>query len=81
LLRQERVSQVSGPLNVSIQQIQGIGKCDQRLNAWVPILLPGRIYQLLATKIAVLLEPPLRLNDFQRVGACGQDLPEQWIRV
>ncbi len=81
LLGQEGVPQVRGPADIVAQQLQRIRKRDQRLNTGIPVLLFGGIHQLRALKIAVLLNPLLRLDDLQRIRARGQYLAEEWVGV
>jgi hypothetical protein len=76
LLRQESVSQIRSPLNVSAEQTQRIRKRYQSLNARIPILLSCGVDQLLPAKAAVPLEPLLRFHDLQRIRAGGQYLAQ-----
>ena len=54
---------------------------DQRLDARIPILLPGGAFELCTLKVSVLLEPLLRLGDLQWIRARRQHLAEQRIRI
>ncbi len=81
LLGQERVTQVRGPADVLIQARQHIGKRNQGLDARIPVLLPGRVHQLLTFQIAVLLQPLLRFHHFDGIRRSHQDLAQQSIRV
>ena len=81
LLRQERIAQCRGPLDVLVQLRQHVRKGHQGLDAGVPILLPGRIHQLLARQIAIPLQPLPRLHNLQRVGARHQNLAQQRIGI
>ena len=76
LLREKGIAEIGGPLHVLSQRRQHIGKRDQRLHARVPVLLPGRVHQLLSVQVAVLLEPLLGLHDFKRIGGGRQHLAQ-----
>jgi hypothetical protein len=81
LLGQERVAQVRGPADVLIQARQYIGKRNQCLDARIPVLLPGRVHQLLTFQVAVLLQPLLHFHHFDGIRGSDQDLAQQSIRV
>jgi hypothetical protein len=76
LLLQERISQVCGPPDVAREHRHGVGKRDQSLNARVPIHLLGRIDQLLAMQIPILLQPLPKLDNFQRIRAGREHLSQ-----
>ncbi len=67
LLRQKRIAQVRGPANVMTENVQNIGKSDQCLNARIPVLLLSGVDPLSCRQIPVLLQPLLRVDDFERI--------------
>ncbi len=81
LLGEIGVAEIAGPADVAIQESQYVGEGDQCLNARVPILLSGCVQKILSVKVAILLQPLLRLNYFKRIGRCGQNLTEEGIRI
>jgi hypothetical protein len=81
LLGQERIPKISGPLDITGQQFKRVRKAYQGLDARVPVLPPGGVHKLRSLDVAVLPEPLLRRHNLQRIGACGQHLAEQRIRV
>jgi hypothetical protein len=81
LLREERVAKIRCPANIAIQERDHIRKANEKLDAWIPILLPGRIDQRLPLQIPVQLQPLGGFYDFERVRGGGEDLTEVFIRI
>ncbi len=81
LLSQKRIAKISSPAEIVAEQVHRIRKRHQRLDARVPILLPGRIHPLRSLKVAVSLKPLLCFGDLKRISARRQNLAEQWIGI
>jgi hypothetical protein len=81
LLRQERVSQVSCPLDVACHTLHNVGKLYERLDAWVPRLLCHCVRQRFALQILILIHPLLQLDNFKRISGSGERLSQKWVRI
>jgi hypothetical protein len=64
-LSQKRISKIRGPGNILRQVFQYVRKQNQRLNAGVPVLIPGGLRQRQSLQIWVPQHPLMRLYDFQ----------------
>jgi hypothetical protein len=74
LLRQERVAQVRGPLNVIRQALYDVGQPGQRLNARIPGLLCDSIRECFVFQPRILCQPLLQLDEFERIGGSRESL-------
>ena len=77
LLRQEGVTELSGPLYVVRQPLDDIRDGRHRLDARIPWLFRDRIHQRRVLQAGVLLEPLLQLDDLQRIGGRDEGLRKQ----
>jgi hypothetical protein len=82
LLRQKRVAQVRGPLNVFCQTLYYFGQRSQRLNAWIPGLFHGGIGECFILQPGILCQPLLELDYFERIRGSREGLSEHrvWIK-
>jgi hypothetical protein len=81
LLREECVSQVRRPLDISSHPLHHIWKRYQCLDARVPRLLGHCVRQGLVLQVLVIREPLFKLDHFQRVSGSGQRLGEKRIGI
>ena len=81
LLREKCVAEFGSPANITGEERHRVRKCDQNLDAGIPILLLGSFDQRLASQVPALLKPLLGFDDLERIGAGGQHLAEQLVRV
>jgi hypothetical protein len=81
LLREERVSQIGRPLDVSGHSLDHVWSRGQSLDAWIPRLLGHSVCQCFVFQIFVPIHPLLKLNDLQWVRGSGQDLGEERIGI
>jgi hypothetical protein len=81
LLREERVAEFGGPLDVVPEALDDVGQRRHRLDARVPRLLRDLVSQRLVFQARVLREPLLELDDLERIGGRHEDLPEERVRV
>jgi len=82
LLRQERVAQIGGPLDVVCQALYHVGQTSQGLDAWIPRLLRRSIGERFVLQSRVLRKPLLELDDLEGIRGCRQHLGQQrvWIK-
>jgi hypothetical protein len=80
-LRQERIAQVGGPLDIVSQAFHHVGKHGQGLNTGVPRFLPHGIGQRPVLQTRISGDPLLKLDDFERIGGCRQDLGQQRVGI
>ena len=64
LLRQKRVAQVSGPLDIVCKAFDYIGQSGHRLNARIPRLFCHSVGQSLVFQTRVFQKPLLKLDEF-----------------
>jgi hypothetical protein len=81
LLRQKRIAQIGGPLQILGELLQRVGQRGHCLNAGVPVLLLDGLNKRLVLQVLVLLQPLLELNDFQGIGGGGKDLRQKRVGV
>jgi hypothetical protein len=81
LLRQESVSQVRRPLDISSHPLHHVWKCCHRLDAWIPRLLCHSVRESLVLQVLVIRHPLLKLDHFQRISGSSQRLGEKRIRI
>jgi hypothetical protein len=81
LLRQDGISEIRCPAKVLAQTLQNIRNHYERLDARVPRLFRSRVGQCLTSERGVLLKPPLRLHDLQRVRGCDEHLAKDRVGV
>jgi hypothetical protein len=79
LLRQECVSQIRRPLDVTGHTLHYVWKLYQSLDAWVPRLLCHRVCQRFAFQILVPIHPLLKLDDLEWISGSSQRLSQEWI--
>jgi hypothetical protein len=80
-LCEEGVAQVGSPLNVVCQALRHVRQSGQGLHTGVPRLLLHGISEGLVLQSLILCKPLLKLNDFERISGCRQDLGQQWIWI
>jgi hypothetical protein len=81
LLRQKRVAEIGGPLDVVGQTLDHIGQAGECLNAWVPRLLRSSIGECFVLQPGVLRKPLLELDDFERICGCGERLGQHRVGI
>lgn len=82
LLREERVPEIGGPLNVVCKTFHDVWQSSHCLDAWVPGLLCNSFGKLFVLQLGILRKPLLELDDFEGIGGCCQGLGQQliWIK-
>ena len=75
------VAEVRRPVEIRAHLFDDVRKARQRLDRRIPVLIvdPGII--VVGDGGLVLVKPALRLDDLHRVGARGQELRQQRIRI
>jgi hypothetical protein len=83
LLCEESVTELLRPLQVAVQIPQHVWERNEGLNALIPRerLKRGRELTALEGRMGRILQPPRSLDDLERVGRSGKNLPEQWVGV
>jgi hypothetical protein len=83
LLSDEGVAEVGRPLNVLRKPLDHIGQRGHRLNTRVPGLLRHRGVQFLLVlrELGIVLQPLVKLDQFERISRCHQNLREQIVRI
>src|SRR5262245_2939252 len=80
-LRQERVAQVLRPFQIVRHAVQDVGEDREGFHAWVPVELRQRLVQVRTLERQVLLTPPVRLDDLERIRGGDQHLGEDVVRI
>jgi hypothetical protein len=71
LLRQKRVAQIGGPLDVVCETLYNLGQPRKRLNAWIPGLLGDGVAECSILQPRIPCQPLLELYEFERIrGGC-----------
>ena len=80
-LRKERLAELLGPVETFAHHLQNRGRCNQRFDARIPVLLLGRCPLCLFLEVLVVVHPALGPHHFERIGRCHQNVRQQRIRV
>ena len=81
LLRQKRIAQIGGPLDVFHHLRDDVRQPCQPLDAGIPVFLCDCVGERLVFQVLVLGYPLLELDQLQRIGGCGQNLRQQRVGV
>ena len=80
-LGQERVPEIDRPREVPVQHAEHRREDDERLNARVPGLILGRVRERGALQARIGLQPPIGLDDLERIGGRGENLGDERVGV
>jgi len=80
-LREERLAELPGPVELLVHAGEQLGKGEQGLDARVPVPVRGGAHRFVAGQSGVGARPARRLHDFQRVGRGHEHLGQQGIRI
>jgi hypothetical protein len=81
LLREKRIAEISGPLDVVCETFDHIGQSRQSLDARVPRLLGHSVCKRLIFHPGILTQPLLKLYDFKRIRRGRQNLRQHRIGI
>ena len=81
LLRDHRVADLLGPVELVVHHLEDLRKRRQRLDADVPVLVLDRGHRRIALEIGIGLRPARRLDDFERIARGHQRLRQQGIGI
>ena len=81
LLREEGVTQTSGPLEVLIHAVQDLREGEHGLHAGIPGLVCGGTHRVLTLQLGVGAGETRRLHHLEGVGSGHQQLGEEFVRI
>ena len=73
LLGEHGIAELLRPVELCAHRRQNVGHCGQRLDAFIPTLLVDCSFQRIILEILVLLRPPVRLYDLERIRRSHQN--------